>query len=55
MSDKERKLLQRFAQFPGAVKEKLLDHLEGAAMAMDAMGLKEKEGMKDEGDRAGTE
>lgn len=51
MSDKESKLLERFAQFPGAVKEKLLDHLEGAAIAVEAMGAKEK--AKDERDGAG--
>jgi len=54
MSDKESKLLQRFAQFPGAVKEKLLDHLEGAAMAMDAMEMKGKHD-EDEQDGADAE
>jgi len=37
MKEKERELMKRFVRMPQAVKERLLDHLEGAAMALDVM------------------
>ena len=51
MNSKMQQMQQQMAKLPDYLLERFLILAQGADMAMDAMGLKEKEGTKDEGDK----
>ena len=37
MSDKEKRIMEGVSKLPGPLKDRFLDKLEGAAMALDAL------------------
>ena len=44
MSEKEKQILDKIAQLPAPLQDKFLDRLEGARLAIDAIGTPPKEG-----------
>ena len=41
MSEKEKKIVEGIAKLPGPMKDRFLDKIEGAVMALDMLGQKE--------------
>ena len=50
MSDKEKGMVEKIAALPPALQEKMLDTLNGAVMAIDALGAGRQERDEKEGD-----
>jgi len=44
MSEKEKQILDKIAQLPAPLQDKFLDRLEGARLAIDAIGTPPEEG-----------
>lgn len=44
MSDREKDMVQRIAELPPALQEKMLDTLNGAVMAMEVLEKKQEGG-----------
>lgn len=44
MSEKEKQILDKIAKLPAPLQDKFLDRLEGARLAIDAIGTPPKEG-----------
>lgn len=47
MSDKEKRIMEGVSKLPGPLKDRFLDKLEGAAMALDALGAAPKSDEKE--------
>ena len=51
MSEKEKRIAEGIAKLPDPLKDRFLDKIEGAAMAMDLLG--NKKGVRDESGETG--